>query len=110
MSGPYTGPGSSPYAGSTTPPPGAGHRADAGPRSSEHMPGGLLAYRSSVRVRGHGIDLIGEIRDIASVPAAHLTLATDLGRHVIFLGPGIVIEPAPAHPALDGPPAHPGLG
>lgn len=107
MSGPYTGPGSNPYAGTTTPPPGAGRRADAEPRSSEHMPGGLLALGSSVRVRGHGIDLIGEIRDIASVPTAHLTLTTGLGRHVIFLGPGMTIEPAPAHPALDG---HPGLG
>lgn len=110
MSGPYTGPGSSPYAGTTTPPLGAGHRAEPAPRSSEHLPGGLLAHGSRVRVRIHlgaDVDLTGEIRDIASVPAAHLTLATEHGRRVIFLGPGVVIEPAPAHPALDG---HPGLG
>lgn len=103
MSGPYTGPGSSPYAGSTTPPPGAGHRADAGPRSSEHMPGGLLAVGTRVKVRifthQRIIEHIGEIADQASVPAPHVTLGRT-ERVVIFLGPGVTIEHAPEHPAL----------
>lgn len=97
----------SPYAGSITPPPGAGRRTDDRPTgvASEHLPGGLLARGTRVLVRIlHGArvtEIPGEIVDWASVPAPYLSILSPAGgRAVVFLGPGVTVEPDYDHPGL----------
>lgn len=73
---------------------------------SEHREGGLLCVGTAVEVTVLGPDgylVIGTIADAASVPAPYLSIARrgDLGdRVIVFTGPGVLIEPAPDHPAL----------
>lgn len=98
----------SPYAGTTTPPPTAGTRTDHGlaARSSQAMPGGLLAVGTRVTVRvGDDVYYTGRIIDMASVPAPYIALAdvdaTWTDTMIVFTGPGVIIaEAPPAHPAL----------
>lgn len=75
--------------------------------TSEHRDGGLLAIGTRVRVvsyYGSGFDVTGHIVDTAGTPAAYLSIdrGNGSGRAVVFVGPGVVVEPAPSwsHPAL----------
>lgn len=89
----------SPYAGSTTPPPGAGRRTETSGHTSAMREGGLLARGTRVEVDyPYGTDVVvfsGEIVDIGSVPAPHVLLTgcgTLGGDLVLFLGPGVSIR------------------
>lgn len=108
----------SPYAGTPTPPPGAGRREDRDPGRSEHRDGGLLAPGTRVTVTvplavstNRHVEVTGPIVGSGSVPAPYLAIADECSWPtavvVIFLGAGVIVRPAlPEHPGTAT--AHPG--
>lgn len=70
----------------------------------EAHPGGLLAADSTVRVcypDSHGSGAVsGKVVDVADSPAPYISVERETGgRVVIFLGPGVTVEPLTVHPA-----------